>query len=518
MIQRMEISLPYHGYRLFLVFSRHRCFAASCLQNTSGGGDQPRIPRDPHQDEQRAGSAGVRPRGYYDKFAESMASRKPALARSDSEDTRTVVRSDQMRADDYVDDVVQTLNLPDMTSTYDVVTPLSEGNQGDVYFLLNKAKPHALKIYKTGVNRQYTEFQKDLLRNIDNPEAKAHPGYEAVYFAALPVAWATHTGKKGLVFRYVVQPRKSRKPTASDRAQVRDQIDFLHWLGYVHLDITDRNIMLADKGKCYLMDYDCVCKIDEVPLGPVPIESTEAILTQRFPAELDDDEHLWQLLQTTFFNELSLDESKVAQPAVQHSQAAGQSSMAIYVELMLHAALNIDSICAGALPTAAPVHSPAVPVIPAVSAAAVPVLPVRPKAVPAPSTVQCPHCKAMVAARKFCFECSKELKGTMFCGTFDLGLVGSFLARFAGFMSRQYARDVSSFLCVLCILSYSADGRFDSQPGRAAGCSRSVIYNDVSGVRFWYQAAICNLGQCILQSFAIVPRVCSVRTCHQLSF
>jgi len=240
-----------------------------------------------------------------------MASRKPALARSDSEDgdTRTVARSGQMRADAYVDDVVQTWNLPDLTDTYDYVTPLSEGNQGDVYFMLNKAKPYALKIYKTGVNRQYTEFQKDLLRNIDNPEAKAHPGYEAVYFAAMPVGWAIHMGKKGLVFRYVTPPRKSRRPTAEDRAQVRDQIDFLHWLGYVHLDITDRNIMLADRGRCYLMDYDCVCKIDEVPLGPVPTESTEAILTQRFPAEIDDDEHLWQLLQTTFFHELPVDEA-----------------------------------------------------------------------------------------------------------------------------------------------------------------------------------------------------------------
>jgi len=341
-----------------------------------------------------------------------MASRKPALARSDSEDTRTVVRSDQMRADDYVDDVVQTLNLPDMTSTYDVVTPLSEGSQGDVYFLVNKAVPYALKIYKTGVNRQYTEFQKDLLRNIDNPEAKAHPGYAAVYFAALPVAWATHTGKKGLVFQYVVQPRKSRKPTASDRAQVRDQIDFLHWLGYVHLDITDRNIMLADKGKCYLMDFDCVCKIGHIPLGPIPIESTEAILTQRFPAELDDDEHLWHLLQTTFFNELSLDEAKVAQPAVQHSQAAGQSPMAIYVELMLHTALNIDSTRAGALPTAAPVHSPAGPFIPAASAAAAPVLPVQPKDAPAPSTVRCPQCKAMVFKQKLCGDCGAALNGT----------------------------------------------------------------------------------------------------------
>jgi len=136
---------------------------------------------------------------------------------------------------------------------------------------------------------------------------------------------------------------------------------------------------------------------------------------------------------------------------------------------------------------------PAIPVMPdkpapsprpAVSVAAAPVLPVQPNAAPASSTVQCPHCKVMVAAGKFCLECSKELKGTMFCGTFKLCLVGIVSARLAGFMSGQYARDVPSFMYVLCILSDSAGGRFDSQAGRAADCSRSVIPSDVSIVRF----------------------------------
>jgi len=266
------------------------------------------VPQDPHQDEQRDSSA-VDPSGYYQNFSKYMAS-------------RTVVRS--TRAYDYVDDVVHAWKLPDMTNTYDLVTPLSEGNDGDVYYMLDQEKPYVLKIYKSGVNRRYSQFQLDLLKHMDNPEAKAHPGYAAVYFAALPVGWAAHMGKKGLVFRYVVQPRKARKPTANDRAQVRDQIDFLHWLGYVHLDITDRNIMLADKDKCYLMDYDCVCKIGDVPLGPLPSECTETLLTRRFPADLDDDDHLWQHLQTTFFKDLPPDEATLVPMQQQISGAIGQ--------------------------------------------------------------------------------------------------------------------------------------------------------------------------------------------------
>ena len=270
------------------------------------------MPQDPHQDEQRDSSA-VDPSGYYQNFSKYMAS-------------RTVVRS--TRAYDYVDDVVHAWKLPDMTNTYDLVTPLSEGNDGDVYYMLDQEKPYVLKIYKSGVNRRYSQFQLDLLKHMDNPEAKAHPGYAAVYFAALPVGWAAHMGKKGLVFRYVVQPRKSRRPTSNDRAQVRDQIDFLHWLGYVHLDITDRNIMLADKDKCYLMDYDCVCKIDEVPLGPLPPESSKPVL-RRDPVVLDDDEQLWKYLQITFFKGLPHEKSRSANIEMKQLQAPGKEARAI---------------------------------------------------------------------------------------------------------------------------------------------------------------------------------------------
>jgi len=279
-------------------------------QNTSGSGDEPRAPQDQPQDELRNSSGGGLP-GYYQDFAKHMS-------------MRMVVQSDRVQADDFVNEVIQNAKLPDMTA-YDVVMPLSEGNQGDIYKMVVKAKPYVLKIYKSGLHRQYTEFQKDLLKHIDNPEAKAHPGYEAVYFAALPVGWATHMGKKGLVFRYVAQAGKSRRPNAGDRAQVRDQINFLHWLGYVHLDITDRNILLARNDKCYLMDFDCVCKIGDVPLGPLPKESSEPIM-RRDPAELGDDDHLWQHLQITLFKDLSADEVKQAPVEVkqQQQQAPGE--------------------------------------------------------------------------------------------------------------------------------------------------------------------------------------------------
>jgi len=243
---------------------------------------------------------------------------------------RTVVRTERVRAEDFVQAVIKVWGLPDLTDTYDLIHPLSEGNDGDIYKLVNDAVPYVLKIYKTGLNRQYSEFQQDLLKNIDNPKAKAHPGYEAVYFAAVPVGWASHMGKKGLVFRYVVQPRKARLPTAKDRAQVRAQMEFLHWLGYCHLDITKRNILLADNDKCYLMDFDCICKIGKVPLGPLPPESSEPIM-RRDPAQLDDDLHLWELLQPDFFKDLDPEQVAVTEYRLsleekkKHSSCKGES-------------------------------------------------------------------------------------------------------------------------------------------------------------------------------------------------
>jgi len=238
--------------------------------------------------------------------------------------SQAVVRSDRIRSDAFIEQVIQNAKLPDMTESYDMITPLRSDAGDRIYMLVNEGMPYVLKLYNSGITRQYAEFHQVLLKRASDAEAKAHPGCAAVCHAAMPVGWATHMGKKGLVFRYVVPPRQPRKPTANDRAQVRDQLAFLHWLGYVHLDITDRNIMLAEDEMCFLIDFDSVCKIGHVPLGPLPNECTEELLTRRFPARLDDDDHLWQHLQTTFFKDLSADEVTQAPVEVKQQQAPGE--------------------------------------------------------------------------------------------------------------------------------------------------------------------------------------------------
>jgi len=228
-----------------------------------------------------------------------------------------ITRAELVRGDDNILKIVEMLHLPDCSKTLQAMRALSQGNDGKLNKIFIDHVPHVVKFYKTGINVQYVTFQQTLLVQRDSPEAKRHPGYEAVYFVAVPVGYVKHQNRIGLVFPFVVPPRDEEKRgiTVEDRAQVRVQMEFLHWLGFCHLDITARNILQGRNGKCYLLDYDCVCAIGRCPLGPVPPESSKSIM-QRNPAEVLDDLHLWRLLQGTYFKglpeeEIAVDESKI---------------------------------------------------------------------------------------------------------------------------------------------------------------------------------------------------------------
>jgi len=223
---------------------------------------------------------------------------------------RTIDRSAGLRSEQFVQQVIDLLQLPDKTAHFQVLDLLSQGNDGEIYKLVVNYQPYVVKLYKSGLNEQYVHFQQELLKNQNSPQAKRQPGYEAVYHIAQPVGWVSHTGRKGLVFRYVPPPRSHREPNARDRVQIKHQMQFLHWLGFCHLDITERNVLLSEGGKCYLMDYDCVCRIGCVPLGPLPPESTDTVM-RRDPVDQDDDNHLWLQLQDTLFAHAPLSDDTV---------------------------------------------------------------------------------------------------------------------------------------------------------------------------------------------------------------
>jgi len=211
----------------------------------------------------------------------------------------------------YVREVVDIWGLQNFTDNYQGMRSLAQGNDGKVNQIFIKHQPHVVKFYKTGLNAQYVTFQQSLLVQRDSADAQRQPGYQAVYFIAVPVGYVVHKEQIGLVFNYVVQPRVARQPTAGDRAQVKDQMKFLHWLGFCHLDVTERNVLLGDNNKCYLLDYDCVCAVGLCALGPLPPESSDRI-KRRDPAEVEDDLHLWYQLQGTFFKDLPVEQLRLA--------------------------------------------------------------------------------------------------------------------------------------------------------------------------------------------------------------
>ena len=139
-------------------------------------------------------------------------------------------------------------------------------------------------------------------------DAQRQPGYQAVYSVAVPLGYVNLEDQIGLVFRYAAQPRVTRERTAQDRAQIKDQMTFVHWLGYCNLEITDRNVRQADDNTCYLLDYRGVRAIRRSSPWPGASDSSE--LTARCNAGgVQQDLHLWYQLQDTFFKDLPADDA-----------------------------------------------------------------------------------------------------------------------------------------------------------------------------------------------------------------
>lgn len=245
-----------------------------------------------------------------------------------SSDDDEVTRLEKVRAQSNIRKVIDIWRLKDYTDDYQAMSSLAQGNDGKLLKIFIEHVPHVVKFYKTGVNAQYVTFQQTLMLQRDSADAQRQPGYEDVYYIAVPVGYVLHKDNIGLVFHFVIPPREAEDHviTVGDRAQLWAQIQFLHWLGFCHLDITARNVLLGRGGKCYLLDYDCVCALGRSPLGPLPPESSKAIL-RRDPADVLDDVHLWQQLQHTYFKDLPTEDTvSLMRPLTQYA-ATGQCAV-----------------------------------------------------------------------------------------------------------------------------------------------------------------------------------------------
>jgi len=260
------------------------CLLIFIYSQNHGGYDKPPAPG---ADEPDAATG----KGYYVLLSQKLAA-------------RTVFHQNKVRSDANIKKVIDIWGLKDFSDEVQGIADLSSGNDGEVFKAFIKYDPYALKLYKTGLNEQFVFFQQALFDKRDSAEAK-RPAGVAVYHVAVPVGYLTHLDKVGLLFRYIVEPEPSRGPTQDDQNMVEAQMKFCHWLGYLHLDITPRNILLSRDGKAFLMDYDAVCQIGKVPLGPIPPESSNPV-KRRDPAGVSDDLHLWQLTLQSYFGMVCL--------------------------------------------------------------------------------------------------------------------------------------------------------------------------------------------------------------------
>jgi hypothetical protein len=170
------------------------------------------------------------------------------------------------------------------------IVPLTAGNDGQIFTLFRHDAKYAVKLFKDGISHQLVAFH-EALRGADG-----RFGADVLVTmrrAVVPIAWVQHKEQRCLVFEWI-ENDPDRAVTDRDRQSLRAQLDVIHALGFCHLDVTPRNILLAEDTSI-LMDYDCVTRIGTVPLCGIAPENS-ARVKRRDKVRVEDDEHLWRLL------------------------------------------------------------------------------------------------------------------------------------------------------------------------------------------------------------------------------
>jgi hypothetical protein len=170
------------------------------------------------------------------------------------------------------------------------IMPFGGGNDGQIFTLFRNDTKHAVKLFRDGVSHQLVAFHEALSRAGGRYDA----GVLAIMRrAVVPLAWVQHKGQCCLVFEWI-ENDPDRSMTDRDQQSVRAQLDVVHDLGFCHLDVTPRNVLLTED-TAILMDYDCVTRIGTSPLCGIAPENC-ARVQRRDKVRVEDDEHLWRLL------------------------------------------------------------------------------------------------------------------------------------------------------------------------------------------------------------------------------
>jgi hypothetical protein len=183
------------------------------------------------------------------------------------------------------------------------IVPFGDGNDGQIFQLFRDNVKYALKRFKDGISLQLIEFQEVLQRAtaqadvVDSDRGRGHVDSAVIALvrrAAKPIAYVLHMDQICLAYEWIANDPE-RQITTTDLRSLRAQLDLCHALGFCHLDVTQRNILLTDQ-TAILMDYDCVTKIGTSPLCGIAPENC-ARVKSRDCVRVEDDEHLWNQLK-----------------------------------------------------------------------------------------------------------------------------------------------------------------------------------------------------------------------------
>jgi hypothetical protein len=154
----------------------------------------------------------------------------------------------------------------------ELMRKIGEGDDGSVYMIQCSKGMFAGKVSKRG-------FSSSFVNAVQNRGVSSLEGF--------PKYWCTVDNEELMLCNYITKPYLGAL-SRNEYSSVSRQVRTLNSNGFVHLDVARRNI-IAGEDMCALVDFDLICQLGKIHLGPYPLDISTENTASRLPALKSDD-------------------------------------------------------------------------------------------------------------------------------------------------------------------------------------------------------------------------------------